>query len=297
MIITRFEIETQTRTYPVIIGQDLLESIGEFIEESTGRIFVITDETISDLYLEKVIRGLRAAGFIVFSQVLKLREESKSLSSVNILYDFLVEFLATRSDIIVALGGGVVGDVAGFAASTFKRGMQLVHVPTTLLSQVDSSIGGKTGVNLDSGKNLVGTFYQPHAVIIDVATLNSLSKKEFAAGLAEVIKYGITMDKDLLQILQEEHSNILNRQPEVIARIAEKSVRNKKFIIERDEREEKGIREILNFGHTIGHAVEICSNHSLLHGEAVSIGMVEEARLAVRKGHLKQADFDSLISI
>ena len=211
------------------------------------------------------------------------------------LYNFLSESLASRSDTIVALGGGVIGDIVGFVASTFKRGLNLVQIPTTLLAQVDSAIGGKTGVNLDEGKNLVGTFYQPHVVIADVSTLSSLPLGDFVSGLAEVIKYGFIMDEKLFRILIDRKEEIVRRDPEVISKIVERSLRNKARIVELDEREERGKREILNFGHTIGHAIETCSHYSVLHGQAVAIGMVEEARIAVRMGLLDKSVLESLI--
>ena len=240
---------------------------------------------------------MNASGIATVSKVLPTGESLKNLDSVRTLYDFLSESLASRGDAVIALGGGVIGDIVGFVASTFKRGMKLVQMPTTLLAQVDSSIGGKTGVNLKEGKNLVGTFYQPHAVIVDVCTLNSLPISEFIAGLAEVIKYAFTLDPELFQFLIEKRNEILLRTPDAISTIVERSLRNKASIVETDEREEEGKREVLNFGHTVGHAIEICSNHDILHGQAVAIGMVEEARIAVRKGLLETSVLESLIHV
>jgi 3-dehydroquinate synthase len=297
MTFSRFDVNTPSRSYPVIIGQNILNGIGEHLDESTNRVFVITDDVISTLYLETLLGGLEVSSIEAITYVLDAGEMTKTLSTAESLYNFLLDNQASRSDTILALGGGVIGDVAGFVASTFKRGLRLVHVPTTMLAQVDSTLGGKTGVNLSQGKNLVGTFYQPHAVIVDVCTLNSLSYDEFSAGLAEVIKYGVAMDKELFQILIDRKNEILRRDPDTITDIIERSLRNKTRVVEEDETEERGRREVLNFGHTVGHAIETCSNHSITHGQAVAIGMVQEARLAVRRGHLDKPTLESLIMV
>jgi 3-dehydroquinate synthase len=297
MTVSRFEVKTRSRVYPVIVGNNILDRIGEFLDKSTDRVFVITDDVIANLYLDPITQSLDESGIESITYILKTGESSKTLESAEKLYNFLLENLASRSDTILALGGGVIGDLAGFVASTFKRGLHLVHVPTTLLAQVDSTLGGKTGINLSNGKNLVGTFYQPHAVIVDVFTLNSLSTSDFVAGLAEVIKYGVIMDDGLIQILINGRDMILERNLNLIAEIVERALKNKKYIVETDETEEKGKREVLNFGHTVGHAIETCSNHSILHGQAVAIGMVEEARLAEIQGHLHKPALDLLITI
>lgn len=291
---SRFEVRTQSREYPIFVGFDLLNNVGEFLDRSTERVFVISDDMIPELHLNSLTQGLEASGIETTTKLIKAGESLKNLETVRNLYNFLAENLASRSDTIVALGGGVIGDIAGFVASTFKRGLSLVQIPTTLLAQVDSAVGGKTGVNLDEGKNLVGTFYQPHVVIVDVSTINSLPSSDFVAGLAEVIKYGVIMDQELFQMLIDGKDEILGRNPDAISKVVERSLRNKARIIEVDEREERGRREILNFGHTIGHALETTSNHSILHGKAVAIGMVEEARIAVRMGLLDNSVLESL---
>ncbi len=295
MTFSRFNVRTDSKDYPVIVGQDILVRIGDFLDESIGRGFIITDNVLSEIYLDSLIQGLKSASIETVTKVLQAGESFKTLESVKVLYDFLTNELASRSDTLIALGGGVIGDITGFVASTFKRGMNLVHVPTTLLAQVDSAVGGKTGVNLSEGKNLVGTFYQPNAVIADVSTLKSLPMDDFVAGLAEVIKYGIIMDHEFFQFLIDNKDEILLRNPEEISTIVERALRNKAKIVEEDEREERGRREILNFGHTVGHAIEICSNHTILHGQAVAIGMVEEARISVRMGKLDNSILETLI--
>ncbi len=291
MIRSEFEIRTSSRTYQVTIGEELLHEVGKILAGVSQRAFIVTDNTVADLLLAPISGGIDEVG--IQSSVITVNEgeAAKSISTASEIYGFLTKNTATRSDIIVALGGGVIGDLAGFVASTFKRGMYLMQVPTTLLSQVDSAIGGKTGLNLPAGKNLVGTFYQPHLVIADTCTLETLPTHQFRNGLAEVIKYGVSMDRDLLDLLLGKREEILSKDPEVLATIVERCLRVKARVIEGDEREESGKREILNYGHTIGHAVETCSGYAIPHGFAVAIGIAEEARLAARLGLL---DLDSL---
>jgi 3-dehydroquinate synthase len=294
---SRIIVRTNSKEYPVIVGQNLLDRSGDLLDWSIGKAFIVTDEIVSEIYLDSLTQGLISSGIDTEQIVLKAGESLKTLDSVKVLYDFLASKRASRSDTLIALGGGVIGDIAGFVASTFKRGMNLVHVPTTLLAQVDSAVGGKTGFNLSEGKNLVGTFYQPVSVIVDVCTLKSLPTNDFVAGLAEVIKYGVIMDSEFFQLLIDNHKEILLRNPKVISTIVEQALRNKAKIVEADEREERGKREILNFGHTVGHAIEICSNHSVSHGQAVAIGMVEEARMAVSRGLLENSVLESLVNL
>jgi 3-dehydroquinate synthase len=296
MVVT-FEVKTKSRNYPVYVGEGLMNEAGSYIPGLVERAFVITDEVLSRLYLKPLLDSLEKIHVDTIIKILPGGESTKTLENAAALYDHLAAHLASRSDVVIALGGGVIGDFAGFAASTFKRGMSFVQVPTTLLAQADSSVGGKTAVNLHFGKNLVGTFYQPHAVIADVTTLKTLPDDEFTAGLAEVIKYGAIMDCSFLTILNDNRDAILAREPAILTTLIERCLRHKASIIENDEREEKGKREILNFGHTIGHAIETCSGHRILHGFAVSIGMVQEARYALKKGILDDQSLESLISI
>ncbi len=297
MTTTHIEIETSSKKYQVHIGNSLLTNVADFLDNTPKRIFVITDETVARLYLETLTQSLVDSGIETISKIVSDGESTKSLSTVIDLYNFLFEHEATRSDTIIALGGGVIGDLTGFVASTFKRGLNLLQIPTTLLAQVDSAVGGKTGVNLNGGKNLVGTFYQPSAVIVDVNLLNTLTEIEFAAGLAEVIKYGVIMDYELLSILIEKRPEIIQRDPEVMMKIIERSLRNKARIVNTDEREELGFREILNFGHTIGHAIESNSVFEILHGEAVAIGMVAEARFSLDMDILDSRSYETISSI
>lgn len=294
---THFEIKTKSKIYQVYIGESLLTNIVDFLDDKPKRVFVITDETVAKLYLETLTQSLKESGVETISEILADGESTKTLDTVFNLYNFLLENEASRSDMIIAFGGGVIGDITGFVASTFKRGLNFLQIPTTLLAQVDSAIGGKTGVNLNGGKNLVGTFYQPSAVIVDVTVLKTLSETDFITGLAEVIKYGVIMDSELLQILIEERNEIVNRESEAIIKIVERSLKNKARIVSLDEREEYGIREILNFGHTIGHAIESSSSYDIVHGQAVAIGMVEEARFSVDMDLLDIQSFETIVSI
>jgi 3-dehydroquinate synthase len=269
---------------------DLLAPIGE-------RAFILTDSTVAEILLEPLLHALSRGRIESTSSVLSPGESTKTLEVAGEIYRFLAENCVERSDVIIALGGGVIGDLAGFVASTFKRGMRLVQIPTTLLSQVDSALGGKTGLNLEYGKNLVGTYYQPHAIVADVCFLETLPEEQFKSGLAEIIKYALSMDNGLTDILLSNQKEILSREPEIMALIVERCLRNKARVVEKDEREEKNHRQILNYGHTIGHAVEVCLGYSLPHGLAVSIGIAEEARCAARLGLLDTESVETVIDI
>jgi len=284
MMYRKFEVKTRSKVYPIFIGENILPKTVDFLHLESKRVFVFTDEVVSKLHLNTLIQPLMKFGIEVLTKSISSGEQLKTLGTAADLYNFLMEHNVSRTDTILAFGGGVVGDLAGFVASTFKRGLNLVHIPTTLLAQVDSSVGGKTGLNLHHGKNVIGTFYQPNAVVVDVLLLRTLPDTEFHSGLAEVIKYGMTMDSTLLEILTLEKKEIDLRKSGVLIKIIEKSLRNKTQIVECDEREVTGEREILNFGHTIGHSIETASLHRILHGQAVAIGMVEEARFAQNLG-------------
>lgn len=293
MIEPSFVIRTKNRECPVFVGPGMLSQIRLLMTDEPKRIVIVTDDVVAKLYLEQVSVSLHSSSAEVLIKILPSGEMTKSLEFVSYLYNFLAENCISRSDYIIALGGGVIGDIAGFVASTFKRGMKLVQVPTTLLAQVDSSLGGKTAVNLKWGKNLVGSFYHPHAILVDISVLESLPENQFKAGLAEVIKYGVIMDSGLLELLAERKDQIIQRDPQILKSIVERCLEHKANIVEQDE-EEEGIRKILNFGHTVGHAIEVCSEHTFSHGEAVSVGMVEEARYAVKLGQLNPESLAAL---
>lgn len=270
------------------IGPGLLSQLGERMRSVglKGRVFVISNDRVFPLYGERALRGIREAGFVAEAYQLPDGEPTKSLTAASALYDWLAAHHAERTDAIVALGGGVVGDVAGFVAATFLRGMPLVQVPTTALAQIDSSIGGKVGVNHPRGKNLIGAFYPARLIVSDTETLLTLSRRELAAGWAEAIKCAMILDAELLDELEVGAEQLLNLASPVgdlalAARIVERSARHKVRVVAEDERE-AGLRMILNYGHTIGHALEAATNYcALLHGEAVSIGMAGVAAMSV----------------
>jgi len=252
---------------------------------------------ISKLYLAPLLRSFETLSIEATALTLTAGEESKTLDTATLLINALLESKVSKSDIVFALGGGVIGDITGFVASLVKRGIRLAQVPTSLLAQVDSALGGKTAVNHSLGKNLIGTFYQPHLIVADIQTLRTLSGSDFSDGLAEVVKYAAILDSQLMTFLQENKEKVLRRDPETLETIVKWCLRLKAYIVERDETEESRIRQVLNFGHTVGHAIETCSKHKVSHGQAVSIGMVEEACYAIRMGHLNHESLEPLISV
>ena len=269
-----------SKNYNIYIGNNLLDSCGEMIKQELGvcSVAVITDDNVNSLYADRVIKSLEASGFRTVKFVFKHGEESKSVATYAEILSFLAENHITRSDMIVALGGGIPGDMGGFAAATFLRGIKFVQMPTTLLAAVDSSVGGKTAVNLPNGKNLAGAFYQPDMVICDYSALDTLEPSVFADGCAEVIKYGVILDCEFFNFLCN------NDIKENIEYVITRCVELKRDIVNQDEKE-NGIREILNFGHTIGHAIEINSNFEISHGSAVAIGMMIAAKGAFSLGY------------
>ena len=281
-------VNTATQSYPVFVGYGLLDSLGEKIKESgiSGVINIISDETVFSIYGTKVAEILKQAGFTVNSFAVPPGEESKSVDSAIKIYDFLVEHRVERDDIIIALGGGVVGDLAGFVAATFLRGMHWIQVPTSLMAMVDASIGGKVGVNHAQGKNLIGAFYQPRFVLADVQALSTLPQRELTSGWAEVVKYGLILDKAFFEFLEDNADKLLKLEPDVVSQAIARSTATKAEIVSQDEKEQ-GIRTILNYGHTIAHGLEAATQYRrLLHGEAVAIGMMGAARLSQKLGLL-----------
>ncbi|WP_043319710.1 3-dehydroquinate synthase [Microbulbifer sp. HZ11] len=280
----RLNVDLGERSYPILIGSALLDNPSYFEQAIRGKqVLVVTNETIAPLYLEKILEGLRRFGKVDSVQ-LPDGEAFKTLDTLNRVFDTLLEKRHDRSTTIVALGGGVVGDMSGFAAACYQRGVDFVQVPTTLLSQVDSSVGGKTGVNHPLGKNMIGAFYQPQLVLIDIDTLNTLPDRELSAGIAEVIKYGMICDKPFFQWLEQNMHKLLARDPEALAYAVKRSCEDKAAVVAEDERE-SGRRAILNFGHTFGHAIEAVQGYGKwLHGEAVAAGMVMAAELSRLRG-------------
>ncbi|HIE12249.1 MAG TPA: 3-dehydroquinate synthase [Desulfotomaculum sp.] len=285
---TEVEVQLGPRSYPIYVAAGILEDLGAYARRHlTGkRVLVVSDPPVGRLYGENVRRSLRNAGFIPLWAEIAGGEEAKTLDTVRDLYDAALEGELERGDAVLALGGGVVGDVAGFVAATYMRGVAFVQVPTTLLAQVDSSVGGKVGVNHPRGKNLIGAFYQPRFVLADTATLETLPEREIRAGLAEVMKYGVIWEEAFFAWLEKEIERLLALGSEAVEHAVATSCRIKAAVVSADETE-GGLRAILNFGHTVGHALEAATNYQrFVHGEAVAIGMVAEARLALRLGYL-----------
>ncbi len=268
------------KPYDVHIERGLLDETGEILKKALGRsckAAILTDDNVDRLYGEQTQISLAKAGFEVCRYAIPHGEENKNLTVWAEMLDFLARNQLTRTDVIVALGGGVVGDMAGFAAASYLRGIPFMQIPTTLLAMVDSSVGGKTAVNLPAGKNLVGAFYQPCVVLCDPDTLWTLTPEILADGVAEIIKYGVLNDEPLFELLKDGHWH------DQIIPVIETSVRAKAKLVEEDERD-TGSRQLLNLGHTLGHAIEKCSHFAISHGHAVAIGMVYAARMAIHLG-------------
>ncbi len=278
----KVRVELAERSYDISIGSDILDGLGDNLKMFglSPKIGLVSNPTVFSLYGKRVADSLKKAGFDVITVTIPDGEEYKDLLWVQHIYDELLKHKLDRLSALIALGGGVVGDITGFAASTYMRGISCIQVPTTLLAQVDSSVGGKTGVNHKLGKNMIGTFWQPKLVWIDLETLKTLPKRELLAGLAEVIKYGVIYDKELFDFLEINKDKILNLDRNALTHIIKRSCEIKAEIVSKDERE-AGLRSILNYGHTIGHAMETVTGYKrFLHGEAVAIGMCIEARLS-----------------
>lgn len=272
------------RSYDIVIGSGIAERIADYVQEwsPTSHVALITDETVEELHGDRLAGHLTEAGHEVDVFAVPPGESSKSADFVIELWESLLDQGTDRGTVVVAVGGGVVGDLAGFVAATFTRGLRFVQIPTTLLAQVDSSVGGKVGINLPGAKNMVGHFWQPTGVLIDVDLLATLPPREFAAGMAEVIKYGVIMEAEFFDWIDQNQSAIADHDAEALTYIIEQSCRLKAQVVEADERETTGRRAILNFGHTFGHALEAATEYeTLLHGEAVAIGMMCAARLAM----------------
>ncbi len=286
------------RSYAIIIEDGCLRRIGEELQTRNiaKRYGIVADDKVAGLYGDEVAASLKTAGIDAELLVFTHGEAHKTLHTIGDLAGKLARLGFDRKDALIGLGGGVAGDIAGFLASSYMRGIPFVQLPTTLLAQVDSSVGGKTGVDIPEGKNLVGAFYQPKAVYIDISVLQTLPRQELLGGLAEVIKYGIIRDADFFHFLRDNREGILTLEPELIKKTVHTCCRIKSTVVSEDERE-GGMRRILNYGHTIGHAVEGASDYTLIHGLAVSIGMVAAARLAVLNDLLTQADCDTIIDI
>ena len=284
------QVDLGDRSYPIVIGQSLLLDSGLIGHHIAGkRVAVVTNTTVGPLYLDKLTQALSQAGKEVTPIVLPDGEEEKNWASLMRVFDVLLEQKCDRKTTLVALGGGVIGDLTGFAAATYMRGVPFIQVPTTLLAQVDSSVGGKTGINHPLGKNMIGAFYQPQAVIADTTTLNTLPPRELSAGLAEVIKHGAIIDAEFFDWIEANIAKLMARDAAALAYAIRRSCEIKADVVRQDERE-GGLRAILNFGHTFGHAIEAGLGYGeWLHGEAVGCGMVMAADLSHRLGFIDAA--------
>lgn len=283
---SRVSVALDKRSYEIVIRAGLLDRLGSQLKALgvSGKVAIVTDRNVARHYLRKVSDTIKKQGIESVPITLAPGERSKTLKTVEHVLDVLARHRFERSSLLLALGGGVVGDIAGFSASIYQRGIPYVHVPTTLVAQVDSSVGGKTGVDHQLGKNLIGSFYQPRAVWIDPLVLRTLPRREWVAGLAEVIKYGIIADASFFSYLQRCMPNLLKQVPNVVVTVVKRSCEIKAEVVSSDEREADR-RRILNYGHTIGHALEALGGYqSLVHGEAVGIGLVQEADLACFQG-------------
>lgn len=296
------------KQYPILIGRGLLSRTGDILAGlvagpspglRTGKqVAVVSNPTVSRLYGETVLASLQAHGFTSLLVEIPDGEEYKTLESVSHVYEEILARQLDRGSTLIALGGGVVGDLTGFVAATYLRGIRYLQIPTTLLAQVDSSVGGKTGVNHARGKNLIGAFHQPAAVITDVEVLRSLPKEEFRSGLAEVIKYGVIADPEFFAFLEASISPIRSRDEAALVRIVRRCCEIKASYVEKDEREESGLRAHLNFGHTFGHALEAATGYcAYRHGEAVAAGMICAAKLSSLLGLCENQDAQRLTAV
>ena len=296
------------RTYEIAIGDSLLIEAERYlaswdeklnsVEKTTGRALIVTDQNVQSPHAETVYKSLIDAGWQAEVITLEPGESSKNINVVTGMYDDLVKLQADRQTLVVAVGGGVIGDSAGFLAATYARGIPFIQIPTTLLAMVDSSVGGKVGVNLPQAKNLVGSFYQPLGVLIDTDTLNTLPAREYISGLAEVIKYGVILDDSFFKYLEENIEGLNSREPTVMKQVIARSCRLKADVVEQDEFERTGLRAVLNYGHTFAHAFEALAGYGeLLHGEAVSIGMVYASRLAEKLGRITGEETERQVNL
>ena len=290
------KVSLTNNPYEIVIGKSSLECIGDELSKigfKEGlKVLVVSNKEVSDHYGDCIMKSLIKSKYNPKLLILKAGEAQKNQSSIDLIHDAAYEARLERGSLMIALGGGVIGDMTGFAAATWLRGIHVVQIPTTLLAMVDASIGGKTGINHSKGKNLIGAFHQPKLVLIDPKTLFTLPKREFRAGMAEIIKYGVISDLKLFEILENQAniSDLTSIEENLLTKIIERSTKSKADIVMKDERE-SGVRAFLNYGHTFGHVIEnLCGYGKWLHGEAVAMGMVAVGQLAVQRGLWKEPD-------
>ncbi len=293
------DLDLGERSYKIFIGENLLKKTGNYLRDvlSGGMCWIVTDENVAPYYLETVAGSLKECGFGVKDIILPAGEDTKNFQTIEAVVNGVLDGAPERGSTLVALGGGVVGDITGFAASQILRGLNFVQIPTTLLAQVDSSVGGKTGINTPHGKNLAGAFYQPRLVLADTGVLETLPKREFLAGYAEIIKYGLIRDRKFFTWLEENGLSILEGNREALQYAVKLSCAAKASVVMEDEYE-NGARALLNFGHTFGHALEVETGFGsdILHGEAVAIGMIMALDLSVRMGVCPAGDLNRTIA-
>lgn len=286
---TTVRVELHERSYDIKIGSGLLADVANWSQSVliVRHAVVVTDSNVAPTHAATVAQSLTDRGIRASLAVVPAGESSKSIRSAESLWETFLRERTDRKSAVVAVGGGVVGDLAGFAAATYARGLPFLQIPTTLLAQVDSSVGGKVGVNLPGAKNMVGAFWQPRGVLIDLDVLNTLPDREYRAGLAEVVKYGVILDAHFFEYLEQHVPQILERDPHVVQKLVARSCELKAVVVKNDEREETGLRAVLNYGHTFCHAIEAVTDYGrYLHGEAVSIGMICASRLAELLGRV-----------
>ena len=285
------KVELANRSYPIHIGRGLISDANLILPHLKRKhVAIVTNTTVAPLYLDKLSQTLQAAGVTVIPIILPDGEAYKNTETLNVIYDVLLQNRCERSTTLIALGGGVIGDLTGYAAATYLRGVPFIQVPTTLLSQVDSSVGGKTGINHPLGKNMIGAFYQPQVVLADIDTLKTLPAREFSAGMAEVIKYGLIRDTEFFDWLEAHIEQLMALEEAAISEAIYRSCQNKAEVVARDEHE-TGERALLNLGHTFGHAIENAMGYGVwLHGEAVAAGTMLAADLSQRLGWLTAAE-------
>ena len=294
----KLKIKTKTQEYPIIIGYNLVSNISKIIKNNSlnfKQCLLVVDKNISKKIITKVKKSLNKKNIYVYFY--KASEINKNINNINKILDILLNKNFSRSDCLISIGGGITGDIGGFAASLFKRGMKFINIPTTLLSQVDSSIGGKTGVNSKYGKNLIGSFYQPNLVITDIQFLKTLPKREIICGYGEILKHSLIANKNFYYFLKKNSKEIFNLSSPFIEKTIYESCKIKKNIVEKDEKE-KGLRKILNFGHTFAHAYEASQGYSkkLNHGEAVILGMKTALNFSLKNNFLKKTEYNSIMS-
>ena len=293
----KINIQFDERSYPIYIGEGLISNYELISQHILGKkVAIITNETVADIYLKTLMETVSPHKELI-SIILPDGESYKSKDSLDSIYAQLLQNKADREITLIALGGGVIGDITGFAAATYMRGVNFIQIPTTLLSQVDSSVGGKTGINHPLGKNMIGAFYQPKCVISDMDVMKTLSSRELSAGLAEVIKYGLIRDNKFFEWLESHIQYLMEMNPKYLIEAVQRSCENKAAVVEADEFE-SGIRAILNLGHTFGHAIEVAQGYgNWLHGEAVGAGMVMAAKLSQSMGWLADKDVGRIVAL